>query len=174
MSDAAPPSPSPPMPRIRLSSGIGTAVDKLFLPAVSCLASAVSIGIGIRGTETPIPWLLFALFAPATVYLTWPMKWVSVDDVHLHVRGLFREISVPLSEIVAVQRRRWLRPVRVFVRFRQPTPFGRYISFVAKVTFSDFDELTVAEDLRRLAGFADPDREWRSDSEGSTATIHLP
>lgn len=126
---------------LRLSSR-WTLVYKVLFP----LGITVGVASLARGaiTMTEQPMAMVSLLAVAALLVFFSWKWnggfktVCVEDDVLVIGNYVRTIRVPLSEIDTVTDRPCININPVTITFRQPTPFGLRIHFMAPIWWIPF------------------------------------
>jgi hypothetical protein len=108
-----------------------------------------------KDADDPAKWFfLIALIAGALLFY-WTcmrLKRVSVDDDYLYVSNYFKEIAIPLSDIVDVTENRWVNPHPVTIHLLSPSAFGDKIVFMPTIRFFSFlSSHPVVEELKELA-----------------------
>jgi hypothetical protein len=91
-----------------------------------------------------------------TAFFLWsavPLKRVRIDGRYIYVSNYRKEIAVPLEQIEAVTKNRWVNSQPVTVRFRSATAFGSRITFIPRVQWYGPSWRThpVVEELRRAS-----------------------
>lgn len=136
-----------------ISSG-WTFVFKLLVPLVlMSLSIFLVLGLFAYSPQPPTDALIGTLLTIATTaFFCWwgaRLKKVSVDDQNLYASNLIKEISIPISEIDALDAGHGGWPVRV--RLKAKSELGRTIYFLATwqpILFSETHP--ILEELRQL------------------------
>jgi hypothetical protein len=148
--------------RVGVSSDL-TPVIRLALPVLGATAWAALNWRLVTGTTDGADWnaaLLGAVGLLCLVFFSSRMVEVHLAGDILHVSGFRREAAIPLSQVEAVTRWWWGCPGLVTVRFRDPTPFGRYVSYLPQRWLLELIgpfgriDATEADELRRYADSA--------------------
>jgi hypothetical protein len=116
--------------RRRLSSAL-TFRHKVVVPVVwTLLQAGATAYLFIEGD--PDRWWALIQAPCSVLFICWlfcPLKYVELDGDTLYVAGYRSEIAVPLSDVIFVSERRWLRRV-IMIRFAHTTAFGNSIIFL--------------------------------------------
>lgn len=84
----------------------------------------------------------------AISWLGFSLKRVWLGPTSLRVRGLFKEVEIPLADIERVSSFYLASPESVTVTLRRPSAFGSRIRFIASLRFARFEEPPAAARLR--------------------------
>jgi hypothetical protein len=128
-----------------------------FMLAIIPLVALLAAFNRVTPDEMPLKILLVALviiWSLFFLFINYRLRFVSVDENNLYVSRLFKEETIPLSEIEDVSLTTigfiWVR-----VRFKSETEFGRQIFFMPtlmKAFLSSFQRYhPVVEELKNLA-----------------------
>jgi hypothetical protein len=118
------------------------------------------IGVGILAILR-IPNVMGDWFLPVFWLVTTPLvysmygriKKVEVDHNYLYLSDFRHSIQVPWSSVEGVVETKWLNFRPIWIRFNQPTQFGKEIVFIPYYERMGFGgNHPVAEELRGLAG----------------------
>lgn len=139
---------------LRLSSRL-TLVYKVFFPSAMTVGAATMVRGAIGMTEQ-LP-AMVALLAAAALLVFFSWKWnggfktVRAEDDVLVIGNYLRSIRVPLSEIDTVTDRPYININPVTITFRQATPFGSRIHFMAPVWWVPFESHPNVRRLKRAS-----------------------
>ena len=124
---------------LRRISSLLTVVAKFIAPPLGVLFVAnfwFSLG-EIRG---PAIWWFYLVPVLTEAIVIWhavSVKWVAIDELNgrLYVSNYFKEIAIPLSDIVDVKESLWSDPRRMKITLSQPSEFGEKIVFLGTYRF---------------------------------------
>ena len=97
---------------------------------------------------------LFAWIA-GTGFILWGcagLKKVQLGYDRLYISNYLRQIEVPLHEIESVTENRWINLHPVTIHFRNPTEFGRKVTFMPTVRIFGWTSHPVVNELEVAAG----------------------
>jgi hypothetical protein len=142
----------------QISSSL-TAFHKFFLPGIFIL-SLVNLGImALRGDSFAVPpdmpfWLLPLIaiaFLLSSVWMSWPLKIVKIDDNNLYVSNYQKELTIPIAEISKVTEFIFSEPRRITIHLKTSTDFGQKIVFLGTYRFfAFFTPHPIVAELRKL------------------------
>jgi hypothetical protein len=118
-----------------LSSRLTLFYKFILLPMVS-IGAIFFLLWAIKTIPGRMPFVAFIWIAACiiwAIYLSWPIKKVSLAGDNLYISNFFKEIAVPVSEIADVRERYLTKPRRIVIYFRDPTEFGDKVVFYAPV-----------------------------------------
>ena len=75
-------------------------------------------------------WSLGTLFA---LWWGYRLKRVAVDGDLIYISDYFREVKLPLSDILEITENRWIDLHPITIEFASSTPWGHYVRFMPKV-----------------------------------------
>jgi hypothetical protein len=138
----------------QLSSDI-TVVFQIVLPALVLPALAALVFVSFSEGIGASLWALFALAFVSFAFREFiaPLKRVVATQHGLHISGFRVSFQVPYTEIEAVTRVAKRYDI-IEVVFRNATPFGRAVKFMAGARFFWWSEHPVVAFLRERAGLA--------------------
>jgi hypothetical protein len=119
---------------IRIHS-LETYFDKYFLPFFFIPWAgfgSFSRFPGITAVEYYLFIALWALFAAVIFWHALKLKTVTLDDEVLHVAGYLKQVTIPLSDVVNIRSRLFLRPLEVAIRV-----LGRKMILSPRSTFAE-------------------------------------
>jgi hypothetical protein len=123
---------------IRIHS-LETYLDKYVLPIVfipwAGFGSLSRAFPGITPVQTYLLIALCALFAAVVFWHALKLKTVILDDEVLHVAGYLKQVTIPLSDVMNIRSRLFLRP-HWTIELRTPTEFGDKVMFLPKTRIS--------------------------------------
>lgn len=111
---------------------------------------------GLEGSDAISKWVFLFVWVGGSAFICWNcirLKEVSVDDNFLYVSNYLKEVSIPLTEIYDVTENAWLNIHPVTIHLKSPSEFGHKITFMPKVRFWSFFNLShpVVKELKKLA-----------------------
>src|SRR3954466_1453905 len=118
-----------------LSSQLTLFYKFILLPMIS-IGAIVFLGWAVTTIPGTMPFFVF-IWIPACIiwatYMSWPIKKVSLAGDKLYISNFFKEIAVPVTEIMDVRERYQIKPRRIVIYFRHPTEFGDKVVFYAPI-----------------------------------------
>jgi hypothetical protein len=132
----------------RVISSAQTFASKFILPVVV----AVGMTLGLRGLHfSPVFVPLILFLYGAIFWFLGRCKKVTLEKDGLLISNYFREVRVPLRDIVRVTGSRWINTRQVTIEFDRVTGFGRSIVFLPHTRFLwPGQEHPIAQELREL------------------------
>lgn len=139
---------------LRLSSRL-TLLYKVFFPLAMTLAAVSLVRTAIGMTDQPLAMVSLLAVAALIVFVSWRgtggFKTVRIEDEVLVIGNYLRTIRVPLTEIDTVTDRPYININPVTITFRQATPFGPRIHFMAPTWWVPFESHPNVRRLKRAS-----------------------
>ena len=118
------------------------------------------VGVGILAImRIPTAWgdwflpFFWLVTTPLIYSMYGRIKKVEIDQSYLYLSDFRRSIQVPWSSVAGIVETKWLNFRPIWVRFNEPTQFGKEIVFIPYYERLGFGRShPVAEELRTLAG----------------------
>ena len=123
-------------------------------------AGALALWVGdSSGSRNPPPaemkWIFLFAWVAGTSFIGWfsgRLMRIERDGDTLYVSNYWREIAVPVAQVMAISENRWMSGHPVTLTFRTSTPFGRSITFLPRVRMFGFlSSHPIVGELKRLA-----------------------
>jgi hypothetical protein len=129
--------------KTQLLSSRTTTLNKVIFPALwLSLFGIGAIGVLIHSGQKDMPPALPIIFPSMWLMgllicwlLCFPLKHVTLDSSTLRVRGLTKEIEIPLTDVVSVSGSFMQNPETITLRLRHSTNFGQKIKFMPEQRF---------------------------------------
>jgi hypothetical protein len=120
------------------------------------------IGVGIaavmRYARSQDDWILLLVWlitAPIVYYMYARIKKVEADAAFLYISDFRHAIQVPHPQVADIIEKKWFNYHPVWIRFKEPTPFGKEIVLIPyNEMMSPKDTPSAATVLRNLAGLS--------------------
>ena len=124
-------------------------------------AGTLSLWLGVMHGKNGAPppdemkWQFLLAWLVGTIFILWlsvPLKRVRVESSSLFISNYLKEISTPLKNIRDVTENRWINIHPVTIHFREPTEFGRSVTFMPTTRFFGlWSSHPIVAELKRLA-----------------------
>ncbi len=98
-------------------------------------------------------WQFLILWFLGSFFLWWfcaRLKKVEIENDYLIISNYFRTIKVPISEIENISENIFINPHHIWIRFKNPTEFGRKIIFMPTIV-SIFSAHPIVKELKHLS-----------------------
>jgi hypothetical protein len=120
------------------------------------------IGVGIaavmRYSRSQDDWILLLIWlitAPIVYFMYGRIKKVEADASFLYISDFRHAVQVPQTQVADIIEKKWFNYHPVWIRFKEPTPFGKEIVFIPyNEMMSPKDTPPAAAVLRKLAGLS--------------------
>lgn len=98
-----------------------------------------------------IRWQFLMAWIIGSLFILWGcsrLKRIRIDDKALYISNYFKEIEVPLREVLNISENRWINIHPVTLTFKDTTRFGSSVVFMPKARFSIFSSHPVVAEIR--------------------------
>jgi len=141
-------------PTARRLSSLQTFTNKYILPALWPFVCGFSLKVlpEVWDYSSLFGLIMIGFWSGSSYGIYWnalKLKRVRVDYQNLYVSNYFKEISIPLSEILDVRQTRWANPI--CIQLRSPSEFGDKILFMPTGRLTPLGKHPVIAKLRELA-----------------------